>query len=160
MGSYYRSIFWDWLSFDESGGTTIRNVGLITAAVTALPLAIWRGLVAERLADAAHQSLRNERYQKGAEMLGNEVLSVRLGGIYALRRLVEDHPNEYHIQIIELLCAFARHPTRDYDHETQLRARWGIPRVRDDVKVAIQTVGKVHRPWNPSESTEASNLDF
>ena len=50
-------------------------------------LAVWRSIVAERQADTAQQSLLNERYQKGAEMLGNEVLSVRMGGIYALGRL-------------------------------------------------------------------------
>ena len=44
-------------------------------------------------------------------MLGSEVPSVRLGGIYALLRLAESHPRQYHIQIIELLCAFARSPT-------------------------------------------------
>ena len=46
-------------------------------------------------------------------MLGSGVLSVRLGGIYALERLAKEHPEEYHIQIMELLCSFVRHPTRD-----------------------------------------------
>ena len=45
-------------------------------------------------------------------MLGSGVLSVRLGGIYALGRLAEEHP-EYHIQIMGVLCAFVRHPTED-----------------------------------------------
>ena len=56
------------------------------AGLIALPLALWRGHVAEQQANAAQQSLRNERYQKGAEMLGSEVLSVRLGGIYGLQQ--------------------------------------------------------------------------
>ena len=44
-------------------------------------------------------------------MLGSSVLTVRLGGIYALRRLAEERAEEYHIQIMRLLCAFVRHPT-------------------------------------------------
>ena len=44
-------------------------------------------------------------------MLGNDVLATRTGGIYAPQRLAEDHPNEYHVQIMRLLCAYARHPT-------------------------------------------------
>ena len=91
-------VFWDWLSGGGSGSGTIRNIGLVAAGLIALPLAIWRAIVAERQANTAQQGLLNERYQNGAAMLGNEVLSVRLGGIYALQRLAEDHPEQYHIQ--------------------------------------------------------------
>ena len=107
------TIFWGWLSGGESGSTTIRNIALVLAGLIALPLALWRGVVAERQASTAQQSLRNERYQKGAEMLGSEVLSVRLGGIYALQRLAEDYPDQYHVQIMRLFCAFLRHTTKD-----------------------------------------------
>ena len=96
--------FWDWLRETpngyESGSTTVRNLGLIVAGLIALPLTLWRIWVADRQAKAAQKqvetsqdqvttsqrSLLNERYQKGAEMLGSEVLSVRLGGIYALAK--------------------------------------------------------------------------
>ena len=89
--------FWEWLRDGtyslESRGTTIRNLGLLIGGAITLVFAIWRSLVAERQADAAQrqadtaqQELLNERYQKGAEMLGSNFLSVRLGGIYALRR--------------------------------------------------------------------------
>ena len=37
-------LFWDWLRGDESGSTTIRNLGLVLAAIVALPLAIWRSV--------------------------------------------------------------------------------------------------------------------
>ena len=86
--------FWRWLRDGESSSTTIRNLGLVIAATIALPLAIWRSMVAARQADAARKQsetaqrgLLNERYQKGAEMLGSNVLVVRLDGIYALVRL-------------------------------------------------------------------------
>ena len=110
-------LFWCWLSAGESGSTTIRNLGLVVAATIGLPLAIWRSKVAERQAatsqrqsETAQRSLLNERYQKGAEMLGSEVLPVRLGGIYALAELAREHPEDYHTKIMSLLCAFVRHP--------------------------------------------------
>ena len=60
--------FWCWLVADESGSTTIRNLGLVIAAIVALPLAIWRSIVAERQAataqrqsETAQSSLLNER---------------------------------------------------------------------------------------------------
>ena len=36
---------------------------------------------------------------KGTEMLGHELKSVRLGGIYTLDRLASDYPDEYHILV-------------------------------------------------------------
>ena len=152
-------VLWDWLSNGESGSTTIRNIGLVIAGSVALPLAIWRGIVADKQAGAAQrqaetaldqagiaqQSLLNERYQQGAEMLGNNVLSVRLGGIYALARLAAEHPQQYHVQIMKLLCAFARNPTEDEDYEKKLAERNVKPRTlpspREDVQAAIDAIG-------------------
>ena len=101
---------WDWLhaegSTTVSNSETLRNVGLLLGGALAFVFAGWRAWVAERQASAAQaqaataqaqadiaqqqvetaqQGLLNERYQRGAEMLGSPVLSVRLGGIYALR---------------------------------------------------------------------------
>lgn len=107
--------FWDWLRGGpdgvESGSTTVRNLGLVLAGLIALPLAIWRSWVAKRQADTAQDSFLNERYQKGAEMLGSNVPAVRLGGIYALHRLAEESPEKYHFQVMSLFCAFVRRPT-------------------------------------------------
>ena len=104
----------------DSLSTTIRNLGLVVGGAEAMLLATWRSIVARRQAaaaqcqaDSAQQVLLNDRYQKAAEMLGNAALSVRLAGIYALRRLAEEHPEQYHVLVIELFCAFARNPTDD-----------------------------------------------
>ncbi len=100
---------WDWLRSEgaeghpESGSTTIRNLGLLVGGLIAIWIAVWRSKVAER-------SLLNERYQQGAEMLGSRLLSVRLAGIYGLQRLAKENREEYHVQIMKLLCAFVRHP--------------------------------------------------
>ena len=79
--------FRDWLIADESGSTTIRNIGLLVGAIIAMVLAVWRSRVAGRQAATAERGLLNERYQKGAEMLGSDVLAVRIGGIYGLLHL-------------------------------------------------------------------------
>ena len=131
--------FWDWLRTAgdsvESGSTTVRNIGLVIAGLIALPLAIWRSRVAQKQADVAQQSLMNERYQKGAEMLGSQVLSVRIGGLHALLRLSVDESEQYYIQIISLLCAFARHPT-------QVQAIEDNPTVlREDVQATLEIIG-------------------
>ncbi len=102
--------FWSWLSEGESGSATIRNVGLVIAGLIALPLALWRSIISHRQAVTGQQGLLNERYQKGAEMLGSSVLSARLGGIYGLASLAGERPEQYHVPIFQLLCTFVRRP--------------------------------------------------
>ena len=120
--------FWDDLADDrESLSTTIRNLGLVIGGIIAMLLAVWRSRVAERQANTAQQSMLNERYERGVEMLGSDVLSVRLGGIYALERLASEHPQQYHVQIMKLACAFVRHPTKDANFP---RATGGRGKVR------------------------------
>ncbi len=139
---------WNWFSEGESNSGTIRNIGLVLAGLVALPLALWRSLVAQRQAEAAQrqaftaqEGLANDRYQKGAEMLGSDILSVRVGGIYALRGLVEDVPSIYMMPVQRLLCAFIRNPTEDSsllvnDKSANVEA----PPLRDDVKAALEVV--------------------
>lgn len=147
ISGIFSEAFRDWLIGYGSGGAAIRNVGLIIAALTALPVAIWRGIVADkqsaasrRQADTAQRGLRNERYQRSVEMLGSEVLSVRLGGIYALQLLAKEDPEEYHIQIMGIFCAFARQPTKDEGHENELFAKMGYARIRDDVEAVMRAI--------------------
>ena len=150
----------------ESGSITIRNIGLAIVAAVALLIAIWRGQVAQDQTEVSRQDLAvsrqdlavsrqdlavsrqillNERYQKGAEMLGSNVLAVRLGGIYALQQLAEDYPTEYHITVMKLFCAFARFPTKDTEMNLALDVREErdeqMPVLRADVQDIMQAVG-------------------
>ena len=116
--------WWDWLrsvpESSDSGGETLRTLALILVAIAGLFFAWWRNRIAGRQAETANEQsetaargLRNERYQKGADMLGNATLATRLGGIYALEQLAREHPEEYHVPIVDLLCAFIRHPVEE-----------------------------------------------
>lgn len=149
------TMYWDWLNVGEANGKTIRksgselirNLGLVITAIIALPLAIWRSIVAERQAiasqrqaETAQRSLLNERYQKGAEMMGSEVLSVRLGGIYALARLAREHPEEYHTQIMQLYCAFVR-AHQEADENAAADGKQQITPLRDDVQAILTAIG-------------------
>ena len=145
--------FWCWVvtgpNGRESGSTTIRNVGLVIGGLIAIPLALWRSIVAyrqaetaqrqaetaQRQAEIAQRGLVNERYQKGAEMLGSNVLSVRLGGIYALQRLAKEDPKQYHVQIRKLFCAFVRYPVQ---HKTKSAERKTLD---EDVQAIMEILG-------------------
>lgn len=161
LANYWNSLpaFWDWIRLTgngvESGSTTIRNIGLVVAGLIALPLAIWRSMVAQKQSDVAQQSLLNERYQQGAEMLGSDVLSVRLGGIYALRRLAEEHPEQYHIQAMRLLCAFVRNPTKD-----EIIQPGEDSQPRHDVQIALDAICACHEVNTAIDSVNQFWLDF
>ena len=155
-------MFWGWLNGGESASTTIRNIALVAAGPIALLLAIWRAVVAERQATTAQQGLLNERYQKGAEMLGSKVLSVRLGGIYALQRLAEEWPDQYHIQIMRLFCPFVRLPTRDQSLESgQAVIEPGtLLGIRQDVEAVMQMIGSRAKSRITLERTADFKLDL
>ena len=164
------AVGWDWLrsgtivSPGESNSTTIRNIGFLIAGALALVFAVWRGVLAQRQAataerqaetalrqtetaqhqvEIAQRGLLNERYQKGAEMLGSEVLAVRMGGIYALQRLAGECPEQYHIQIMRLFCAFVRLPPQTgakpcpQMHEGDSQQQPGL---RPDVQDAMKAI--------------------
>ena len=160
-------VYWGWISNDlwtwlgttpggqdrqESNSTTLRNIGLVVAGLIALPLAVWRSIVAQQQAETAQQGLLNERYQRGAEMLGNDVLSVRLGGVYALQRLAEEHPEQYHVQIVSLFCALVRRLTScdafedkvkedEIVSSTQDMQQISNRQLREDVQAAMTAIG-------------------
>ena len=149
----------------ESLSTTLRNLALITGGIIAMLLAVWRSRISERQslssqrqADTAQLGLLNERYERGAEMIGSEVLSVRMGGIYALQKLAEEHPAQYHVQIMQLLCAFVRNPAGvDNTPRTERGRRY--PRLRDDVQAAMVAIA--HRSNLELESTAGNfSLDL
>ena len=138
--------FWEILHSDEDSlSATISNLSFVVGGIVAIELALWRSIVGERqTAVAQHQAetvqrgLLNERFQKGAEMLGSEDLSVRLGGIYALKHLAAEHPGQYHVQVMELLCAFVRHPTRDKGGSANLNEERQSPRA--DVNAVAEII--------------------
>ena len=154
-----------------SNGETLRNVALIIGGLVALVFAFWRSWVAENQTAAAqrqvsaalgqveaarsqaataHNDFLNGRYQRGAEMLGNSVLAARLGGIYALQKLAEEHPELYHVEIMRLLCAFVRNPTKDPDLDQPMEIDGEVMprRIREDAQEALSAIGFRFRTMN------------
>ena len=145
-----------WLDFGVNTGDRARNLALTFAAPLALVgilMAYWRNRTADKQTETAikqantsERGLQNDRYQKGSEMLGSGVLVVRMGGVVALERLASDQPVEYHIQIMNLLCAFIRHPSEDASHVGASAATnkddGDGPKCRPDVELAAQVLGR------------------
>ncbi len=175
---------WGWLSGGDSGNTpneTLRNLGIIIAGVIAFPIAIWRAVVADRQSraaqeqansaneqtDTAQQGLLHDRYQRGAQMLGDEVLAVRMGGVFVLMRLADEFPNQYHVEVMKTLCAFVRNPPQYEDPRRQTSQRPNIrpphnwqTRLRPDVQAAMEAIGTRTPEKMIIEKTSHYSLDL
>ena len=165
--------FWDSLDPNTpetvSRSETIRNLALIIGGLLAFVFALWRTLVAGRQADAARgqvetaqQSLFNERYQRGAEMLGGQVLAVRLGGIYALERLAAQQPQQYHLPIMKLFCAFVRNPPKDENLDKPLVIDGEEMRllIREDTQAVLLAIGTRNSKQIRIEIEEKFSVDL
>ena len=153
--------FYSWLNDDESPSTTLRNVGFVIAGLIALPLTIWRSLVADRQASAAFlqaktaerestttlRSFLNERYEQGTSRLGSEDPTVRLDGIDMLERLAREHPSEYHVQVVKRLSLFVRTSS-------------AFARAPEEVQTAMAAIGSRSEDDVGLEGNESFELDL
>ena len=111
------TLLWDWLRKVWDYIVQSEDVATVLLGLVGLGLLWWRSKSSDRQAKAAQAQIDlaqldslYDRYQKSADMLGNANMSTRLGGIYSLRRLADKHPDEFHLQVMEILCAFLRNP--------------------------------------------------
>ena len=116
--------FWDALNEGETVSATLRNLSLVAGAFIAIVLALWRSTIANRQAVAAHRqveiglqqaataqdSLLCDRFQRAAEMLGHDVIAVRIGGVQALSELAVQDMDRYYVTVANLLAAFTMCP--------------------------------------------------
>jgi hypothetical protein len=83
---------------------------VLTAIVAALGALIFNAVSATatgRQIELSRQAQLSDRYARAVEQLGSEAIDVRLGGIYALERLMRDSPGDQPT-IVEVLAAFIR----------------------------------------------------
>ena len=174
-----------------SNGDTLRNVAILIGVMVAFVFGLWRAWLqgrqanagqdqahaaqaqveasqvqveaVQRQAEVAQQGLLNERYQRGAEMLSSSVLTARLGGIYALQRLAEEHTEQYQVQILRLFCAFVRDPDGDGATPTLRTVNSeGVLRhsLRQDVQAAVEGISSMLTAGVSGDSETAFYVDL
>ncbi|MGX1887026.1 hypothetical protein [Streptomyces sp. NPDC055287] len=77
--------------------------------------------ISSRELDVAQEGQITDRYTKAVENLGNDSMDVRLGGIYALQRIMEDSVRD-HPTTADVLTTFVRtHAKEPYGKAKDLR---------------------------------------
>ena len=107
-------LIWEWLkeaqgNETESNSATIRNVSFIFAGLVALILTYWRVRIANSIG-------KNERFQKGTEMLSNSDSTVRLGAILSLWNLGGRYRMRFERSIVKVLHEFVRTRSKNEDN--------------------------------------------
>ena len=157
-----------WLVKNESNNAIVRNIVLIIATVVALPLALWRLVVADRQSKTARLSLLNERFRQGAEMLVGSQLVERLGGITILEQLAKESVEAHHIQIVELFSMLIRNPPEYKEEDVDMRneksvsksPRSQVPALRTDLQSIIYALENRSDEGKTTEKQQNFTLDF
>ena len=127
----------------------LRDLLAIIFGIAGIILLFWRSYSADKQAKAAQTQIElatnqlrtgqqdslDGRYQRIADMLGSDTVSTRVGGIYSLKQLMVNHPEQYHLAGIELLCAFIRSPP------SYKSAGADNGSLREDVQAAMSVIG-------------------
>jgi hypothetical protein len=97
---------WRQVDTDERVKAGIELIQLIATIVGGVAI-FWNLVIARQQLAASQEQHITDRFSKAVEQLGHEKTSVRIGGIYALRRIAQDSPRD-HWTIMEILTAFVR----------------------------------------------------
>jgi uncharacterized protein YjbI with pentapeptide repeats len=81
-----------------------------------------------------------DRYTKAIEQLGSDKFHVRIGGIYALERVVRDSARD-HPAVIEVLTAFIREHSREQGPPSGPDGQEQARSARPDIQAALTVVG-------------------
>ena len=93
------------------GAEKFRDIALAMAAILGFPLLFQRTRTASQQAETDSRRRMAEAYAKAADLFSKAELPLRLAGLYALWKIAEEDPENHHIQIMRILCAFVRNPT-------------------------------------------------
>lgn len=84
----------------------------VVAGIVGLCLLWWRSRSANRHAETDSKRLIQERFQKGAELMGNLFMNVRWAGVVVLADLARDEGEEYKEKVLEFFLAYMSYPVK------------------------------------------------
>lgn len=160
-----------WGGEDGNRSEVLRNIALILLGAIGLPLAAWRSWVAARQTEISERSMFTDRYQRAAQMLGDETISVRQAGIYALRDLATADPANHYVLVQQLLCGFVRQQSQkireaspSFEEHIESEKKLKMPQMTVDMEDALNTFLSLRARTMEAKSLESAegwtpNLD-
>jgi hypothetical protein len=121
--------------------TSIGSIATVAVAIAALLYTNQANRDQERLTE---QGQITERYGRAVDQVGDDTLDVRVGGIYALERIMRDSPPDQPT-IVEVLTAFVRvHTTGRVTPPSpvDVGAERLLPAAPADIQAALTVIGR------------------
>ena len=154
-------IFPEFINKIDDGKTSFYNLSLAVFAILSGIGAVFGFYTSIIRTETQEQGLITDRINKATEGLGKNdengkpIIEVRLGALYSLERIAQDSIRD-HMQIIKILCAYARHNGGLQDK---------AEKPREDVIAAVTIIGQRDRWPNGRrlirrEASEAYHLDL
>ena len=145
----------DYQWYASNSQLQIEHLAAGITTILVMWFALLRSYFLHRQTDTLLQSNLNDRYKTGTEMLGKCVLSVRIGGIYALANLADERPKLYHIQVMKLFCFTVRFPPPDKSEpDNKSEPEDKTVKVREDIQEIITIIGQRKKKRTKKETIE------
>ena len=122
-----------------------KNITLLLSFVAGVALSLQAALSAISTKVQTDSRLDN-KFEKSVSMLDSDNLVRRIGGIYALRNLAQNHPDYCYAPVTELLCAFVRHSNYEVIKPTCLQQTDMTPdnaselKLRADIAAVVEFI--------------------
>ncbi len=109
-----------------------RNVLLLAFACAGFPIIVWRGIALDRRSRAAEKQAetdalrrRTDTFVQSAKLFYNPGLALRMAGMHGLWNLAVELPEEFHVQVLKMMCQFIRNPSglREYEETSTICER-------------------------------------
>ena len=98
----------------------------------------WGGVVLFLNFLQGENRLITDRFSQSSQLLNNQEITSRIGGIYALEQIAKDSPNNFNLPILEMLASFVRTKAPLERQYINL-----APPVNADVQAALTVIGRL-----------------
>ena len=141
------------------GAEKFRDIALAMAAILGFPLLFQRTRAASLQAETDSRRRMAEAYSQAAALFSKAVLPLRLAGLYALWKIAEEDPENHHIQIMQILCAFVRNPMPLENWEPKETGDLPLT-IRPDLEAVMNLLRKCNEKQREQESAVNYKMDF
>ena len=138
----YLAEVWTWIKGNH-------EALFVVGGFLALGLAVWRSLAADQQAKAAsrqvgiaeasialtRETLVQSQFQAAIELLGSEIVAVRLSAVTVLAGLMVRFPDEYHVRVMRLFVACLTYPRWMESKQTPIASS-------DDIREIIDVINR------------------
>jgi len=119
-------------SYISTNAELIKNLVTSTAILVGVPVGLYGLLLNHKRTKVAQSGHVTDRFREAVTQLGHENMSVRIGGLYSLKRIIKDAEDGDRENSIDVICAYIRSESPDDYSENDISRKRGIIKVSDD----------------------------